>query len=92
MNDQSALLSRNIGKTAWYGYSPSLSDAQAIAMYTARYGQAPKEVIRGASVVLCGPVGDKRYGGRRYGARKGRVGGVGEWMDNPDSICQGDVR
>lgn len=52
-------LSRNIGKTAWWGYSPDLSDAQIVTLYTARYGQAPQEVLRGRSVVLCGPVGGK---------------------------------
>lgn len=52
-------LSRNIGKTAWWGYSPDLSDSQIITLYTARYGQAPQEVLRGRSVVLCGPVGGK---------------------------------
>lgn len=54
--DASPPLSRQLGKTLWYGYSPDLSDAQAIERFTARYGQAPKEVIRGASVVLAGPV------------------------------------
>lgn len=56
---KSPTLSRNIGKTAWWGYSPDLSDAQIVTLYTARYGQAPQEVLRGRSVVLCGPVGGK---------------------------------
>lgn len=54
--DASPTLSRNISRTAWFGYSPDLTDSQVIALYTVRYGQVPKEVLRGASIVLCGPV------------------------------------
>lgn len=54
--DTSPTLSRRISLTAWMGYSPDMTDEAIRAAYRLRYGVEPVEVLRGASIVLCGPV------------------------------------
>lgn len=51
-------LVRNISPTAWRGYNSSETDTAIIADFTARYGYAPSEIIRGDdyATVLVGPV------------------------------------
>lgn len=49
-------LSRRISPSAWRGYSTDMTDAAIRAAYRLRYGVEPVEVLRGASIVLCGPV------------------------------------
>lgn len=61
--DASPPLSRQLGKVLWYGYSPDLEDAAVRAMFTIRFGYLPQEVIRGPSVVLCGPVMSETHAG-----------------------------
>jgi len=44
-------------KTAhWQGYAPATDPAQAVAGYTARYGQPPAHIIAAPNNLLIGPI------------------------------------
>lgn len=58
MDTNLTTLTRNVGKTIWQGYSPDMSDADIRAAYQRKYGVLPMEVLRQASIVLCGPVNE----------------------------------
>lgn len=53
------------GRVSWRGYSPDTTDEQAAAAFRERFGVPPERILRGANVVLAGPVPEAGKDGAR---------------------------